>query len=271
MEWLRLYSEARTDRKLQSLNDGQFRIWFNLLCFMGEQPHRGVVVGYDRELLAVEVAGGDTDLLNETLDRLMKLRIVRIDGDDVTLLNFEKRQYDKPSDHPERVAARVRKHREKKRNADVTPCNALDTDSERDTDTEPRVPPPKPPPAAVVAADKPPPDRTEPFEVLVRLCELTGTDVSELSEATKRRQCNKVKQLLAAGMSGEEQLRCASYLRSQEWRTSSIDFFVIERERSAWEMAGKPERVAIRGSPNGGRGDPVLNRFLELANGADDP
>lgn len=138
MDWFRLYLEARTDKKLQTLTDRQFRIWFNLLCFSAEQDERGAVPYDDLDVLAVEVADCDTDQLTETLERLVKLKIVRMTGDTIAFINFEKRQYDHPSDMPERVAERVRRHRERKRsnasNDTVTSGNTLDTDT--DTDTE---------------------------------------------------------------------------------------------------------------------------------------
>lgn len=149
MPWFRMYSEARNDAKLRALPDDQFRVWFNLLCFASEQgDERGVLGGYDIDLLAIEVANGDTDLLEATLDRIVKLRIISIDGEAIRFLNFKKRQYDKPSDTPERVAERVRRHRERQSNAeetpdeqeetpsehDVTPCN--DTDKERDRERD---------------------------------------------------------------------------------------------------------------------------------------
>jgi hypothetical protein len=132
LKWFRMYSEARNDAKLRSLSDSQFRIWFNLLCFAAEQTEeRGSIIGYDEELLAVEVANGDVELLNETLDKLERLRIIETnENGDITFINFSKRQYDNPSDRPEEVRKRVQKHRQAKhitnvttRNEDVTTCN----------------------------------------------------------------------------------------------------------------------------------------------------
>jgi hypothetical protein len=60
--------------------------------------------------------------------------------------NWNKRQYDKPSDTPERVSARVKKHR----NADVTPLKRAetplytDTDTDTEADTEQKQTPPAP-------------------------------------------------------------------------------------------------------------------------------
>ena len=132
MKWLKLYSEARTDAKLNSLTDAQHRVWFNLMCFANEQPERGIISGYDDELLAVEVARGDINLLAETLERLQRLRIIVTGEDNLTFINFAKRQYEKPSDQPERVRERVKRHRDKQCNANVTPCNALDQDIDID-------------------------------------------------------------------------------------------------------------------------------------------
>ena len=131
MNWLCLYHEARTDRKLQTLSDAQFRVWFNLLCFAGEQPERGTIAAENPYLLAVEVAQGDAALLADTLDRLAKLDIVRIDGPRIVFIHFAERQYAKPSDRPERVADRVQRHRERQRAAEVEP-DATPGDAEAD-------------------------------------------------------------------------------------------------------------------------------------------
>ncbi|MEJ8547156.1 DnaD domain protein [Brevibacillus borstelensis] len=158
MKWYRMYSEARNDAKLRALNDSQHRVWFNLLCIAGEQSDRGTITGYDDELLAVEVSNGDVELLTETLNKLQKLRMIRRDEDRISFINWEKRQYDNPSDRPKAVNERVKKHRAKTKrndcdqpntksettcNVDVTSCNdkvtegnTLYTDTDSDTDTE---------------------------------------------------------------------------------------------------------------------------------------
>ena len=146
MKWFRLYSEARNDAKLRALSDAQHRIWFNLLCYSSEMETRGCINSVDRELLSVECAGGDIDLLNETLEKLMRLRIVTASEESVCFVNFMKRQYDKPSDTPARVSERVSRHRMKPEtpetervtlsNASVTPKKRAYSDTDTDTDTE---------------------------------------------------------------------------------------------------------------------------------------
>ena len=142
MKWFRLYSEARNDAKLRSLTDAQHRVWFNLLCYAAEMEERGCISAVDRELLAVECAGADTDFLNETIEKLTRLRIVTAEAENICFVNFMKRQYDKPSATPERVSERVNKHRAAKTEASntiVTPSNASVTPKKRvysDSDSE---------------------------------------------------------------------------------------------------------------------------------------
>ena len=136
LQWFKLYSEASRDRKLSLLNDAQFRTWFNLLCFASEnEEERGTIFLNDEEdkyfVLAVEVASGDEELLEETLKLLKRLKIIEYSERYIKFINFEKRQSKqstKPSDSKEKVNERVKKHREKNKkeecNAPVTPCNA---------------------------------------------------------------------------------------------------------------------------------------------------
>lgn len=131
MDWFRLYTEARTDKKLATLTDAEHRVWFNLLCFAASQDVRGTITSDDPEILALECANGDTDVLSATLAKLQKLRIVAIaasteEGEPALIhfIHFQERQYDKPSDEPGRVSERVKRHRENK-GVTETPCNAM--------------------------------------------------------------------------------------------------------------------------------------------------
>jgi hypothetical protein len=127
MPWFRLHAEARTDAKLESLPDDEFRVWFRLLCFASEQPERGVVAGYSPRLLAVEVAHGDVALLTRTMASLVELRIIECDygesqeSNSTTFAHWLERQYDKESDWPENTRSR----KEVSRSRDVTPSHAM--------------------------------------------------------------------------------------------------------------------------------------------------
>ncbi len=169
-----MYHEARTDNKLKHLEDSEFRVWFNLLCFAAEQQERGIIPAHNRYKLAVEVAGGKEDLLGCTLDKLSKLDIISDNGDTITFTHFKERQYDNPSDYPEEVGERVRRHREAKANRETpcndhvttgnesaTPGNALDTDT--DTDKRNTYAQPDAPDGACVPVPKPQPKSKEAY------------------------------------------------------------------------------------------------------------
>lgn len=112
LQWFRMYTEARTDRKLAAFTDEEFRVWFNLLCYSAESEPRGVVAyNGDNEILALEVAGGDEDLLSRAVTRMSRLHILDEDEGYLVFRSFAERQYDKPSDLPE--AARERKRRQR--------------------------------------------------------------------------------------------------------------------------------------------------------------
>jgi hypothetical protein len=140
LDWLKLYHEARRDGKLETLTDAQHRVWFRGLVFASEQrDQRGTIPEMDARVLAIEIAGGDVALLDETLAVLSKLRIVTLTSHHVTpvsrdvtrdvfpefmYVNFVRRNSGKPSDENDKVRARKAKSRAGSRN--VTPCHALD-------------------------------------------------------------------------------------------------------------------------------------------------
>ena len=145
MPWFRMYTEARTDRKLASLTDQQFRVWFNMICLAGEFRERGTVDTSDPFLLAIEVANGDTELLNDVISMLSRLQILTVDETSITFTHWVERQYDKESDTPEKVNERVKRHRDTVKR-DVTPMkrdetrsNALYTDTEEDNNPHPAI------------------------------------------------------------------------------------------------------------------------------------
>ena len=81
MKWFKMWTDARIDLKLKALSGDEFRVWFNLLCYAAEvDGFSGSIEDYDNELLALEVASGDEVLLDNTLNKLKKYRIIQIDG-----------------------------------------------------------------------------------------------------------------------------------------------------------------------------------------------
>ena len=172
LPWFKLYTEARVDRKLAGLTRAEKGVWIDLLCYAAEQEERGCFDASDRYTLAMEVADGDEDLLNSTIEKLLKVRHlvpcptqglyetsettrnedVTTGNDHVTTGNslqryifrtFAARQAQKvsnfPSDEKDRVNARVRKHRELKKQAKLAHHDEKSVTSEtrrNDTDRE---------------------------------------------------------------------------------------------------------------------------------------
>ncbi len=128
LPYFRMYTEARNDAKLRHLTDAQFRTWFRILCYAAEQPNRGSIEGVPKRLLAIETAGGDEAVLDETLAVLTDLRIITVDdaatcddagGVTLTFRAFacrnECKQTNKPSDKPEATRERQAKSRERRK------------------------------------------------------------------------------------------------------------------------------------------------------------
>lgn len=129
MNWLKLYTEAANDKKLATLDDAQFRVWFNLLCMAGSNEPRGTVEWDDHEILALEVAKCDTSLLLSTLQKLRKLRMIEGEDGCITFAKWEKRQSRYPSDEPAATAERQRKRRERLKNQNVTTVTSCHDES----------------------------------------------------------------------------------------------------------------------------------------------
>ena len=145
MPWLKLYTEIRTDPKMQALSDLEFRAWVNILCLSAESKVRGVIC--IEEGLAYPIEGLartlfiSTEELTSCFNKFQKLRMIDVDQSGIiTIIHFDDRQYDKPSDKPEEVAKRASKHRVTKSNAKVTPPkreeNAIEEEGDKDKELD---------------------------------------------------------------------------------------------------------------------------------------
>lgn len=258
LPWFRLYSEARNDAKLRTLADDEHRVWFGLLCLAAECDDRGTIP-MDGFVLAVEVANGDEELLDRAVDKLTRLRVLdRGEDGRLFFLRFRDRQYDKPSDQPERVAERVRKHRIAKatpqerpsdtRNADVTPRNALEK-SREEKRRGGGGSAPTPPPA------EPEPPKAHPYALLEAVCDELGQDAAALSKPAKDRQLAAAKRIAAAGMGEADVRSMVRWLAPQSWVNGAVDMGLLEKQLPKWEMAGRPNgpprSAALAAGPSG--------------------
>jgi DnaD/phage-associated family protein len=126
-QWVRWYVEFLHDPKRTVLTVAEQGIWSLLLLLAGAsstQDGRLRVcdgVPYTPESLAAALGlrPEDAALVGPALEKFRQLRMIDIDKDGtIILLNYEKRQYDHPSDRP--GATRARKARSRQLNKDVT-------------------------------------------------------------------------------------------------------------------------------------------------------
>jgi hypothetical protein len=241
MQWLRLYSEARTDNKLRTLTDAQHRVWFNLLCYAGEQVTRGEIQERDQFMLAIECSSGDEGLLAETLGVLLRLRIIEYQEDGSFRFSaWESRQYDKPSDRPEATAERKRRSRKKSEShapssgkddvsRPVTPGHATEQIQNR-TDTEKTVSKPtvSHPPARGVY--------TQEFEGFWKPYPPTNGSKADAFKAWKQLSAQDRAAAVAA---------LPSWLNCDKWREGYV------KHAGAWLRGRMWEVAPARASPNG--------------------
>lgn len=124
-QWFRMYHEFATDPKVQMLSEADQRRFVMLLCL---KCCNGDVTLQDEE------AAFQLRISNEEFAQTKQLLIEKgLIDETLTPTAWDKRQYASDSS-----AARVRKHREKKKqgcNVTETKSNALDTEADTETDT----------------------------------------------------------------------------------------------------------------------------------------
>jgi hypothetical protein len=95
-QFVKIWSDARTDEKLQVLSDECFRVWFKLLLYSADQRPRGTIKNRTKRLLALECSERDVGLLVKAIDQLEELSLIETMPADqgcltVNFVNFGKR------------------------------------------------------------------------------------------------------------------------------------------------------------------------------------
>lgn len=116
MPWFKVYTEARTDKKLSSLTLAERGVWINLLMYAAEQDedNRGAFDASDREILAIECAEGDAKVLDRTIKKLQQSKHLICCQEHAGYLifrTFAERQARKPSDEKPEQNERQRRSR----------------------------------------------------------------------------------------------------------------------------------------------------------------
>lgn len=142
--WFKLHHDMPDDIKLRRFTPQEKWAWVALLCLASKSKERGQIEAQDEDIAEYCEFNSTQDWLYYR-DKLIAKGMLEIDGSGrLTVLHWGDRQYDKPSDKPEAVKARVTRHREKKKaakNIDETPCNALQPESNADVTPQIRLDP----------------------------------------------------------------------------------------------------------------------------------
>ena len=125
MSWFKLHSDFRNDPKIKLLPIAERYAFIILLCLARESETRGTITGLDDDDIAFELEIQSEDW--QTLKAKFKTKgFIDFSQEQILIRNWDKRQYDKPSDHPEATKQRKRLQREKiklTKKPDVTPVS----------------------------------------------------------------------------------------------------------------------------------------------------
>ena len=137
--WMRLYTEALNDPKVQMLSGDNFKAWVNIMLLVKERDSDGVLPPLDDVAFALRISLGEATTM---VVSLKKAGLLDADEHCLFVHGWEKRQYRNDSDPSN--AERQKRYREKRRSnsngllRSVTPVTVTppDTDTDTDTDTE---------------------------------------------------------------------------------------------------------------------------------------
>lgn len=127
MTWFKFHSEFRNDPKIKRLPITERYAFIILLCLASEAETRGIITGLDDEDIAFELEMQPEDW--KTLKAKFKTKgFIDFTQGEIFVKNWDKRQYDKPSDHPEATKQRKRLQREREKLAKEQEVTAMSRD-----------------------------------------------------------------------------------------------------------------------------------------------
>lgn len=148
MQWLRLYTEIRSDRKLRRLPPAQRWLWIILLVLARESPQPGKLLLSEKLPITNEdladFAAIPIEDVEKGIEAFLEQNMISLDGNGVYFLNhWDKRQFNSDDS-----SERVKRYRESKRSEQCNVSETLhdryntvtvtppDTDTDTDTDTK---------------------------------------------------------------------------------------------------------------------------------------
>lgn len=141
MTWFKFHSEFRNDPKIKRLPITERYAFIVLLCLASESETRGIITGLDDDDIAFELEMQVEDW--KTLKAKFRVKgFLDFTQEEILIRNWDKRQYDKPSDHPEATKQRKRLQRQREKlvkDLDVTPMSRDVTPMSRGREEEIRL------------------------------------------------------------------------------------------------------------------------------------
>ena len=182
--WFKLHHELPDDIKLRRFTPQEKWAWVVLLCLASKGKTRGVIDADDDDIAEYCEFNSTQDWLYFR-DKLIAKGMLEIGGSGcLEILHWKDRQYDKPSDRPEAVNARVRKHRESKKAKQAkqseTPCNALPSPCNADETPQTR--------SDKTRSDKTRSEEKRSEEIKEQEC-VVPVEVTVLPDSTTRNSC----------------------------------------------------------------------------------
>ena len=114
MTWFKFHSEFRNDPKIKRLPITERYAFIVLLCLASESETRGIITGLDDDDIAFELEMQVEDW--KTLKAKFRVKgFLDFTQEEILIRNWDKRQYDKPSDHPEATKQRKRLQRQREK------------------------------------------------------------------------------------------------------------------------------------------------------------
>ena len=144
MQWFKLHHEIIHDIKLRRFSAVEKWAWITLLCLASQSSTRGKIEADDEDIADICEFNNTQDWLYFK-DKLKSKGMIEFVDGGMAIANWERRQYDKPSDKPE--ATKIRKQQQRQRQKEqqqagvtplsrqVTPSHAIDTDKTRSEET----------------------------------------------------------------------------------------------------------------------------------------
>ena len=130
-----------------------------------------------------------------------------------------------------------------------TPVTGTDKDKYKNNVISDEITPTPKPPKAKPAKSEPVVDTAPngsaggdpPFALFESMCEQSGMDVAEVPTPDKNRNLAVAKRMAESGTTAKDVASITRWLKSQEWRTGGVDMFIVEKERTRWISAGRPD------------------------------